>query len=163
MVDKKVKFQPAEFCIKVDKNGKEIHPELLAKNVASKVHWREAEEALAEVLLGLHIDRDSMKSSRVSGWQHVSTVIVCAQDDILRWRREFLDHKTADDTPDPWPNTRTAARVCFFCCEVLSVCVCLCSCVNSGAWQLEETKKKLLVEFSSLRAMEVGVFSCFMT
>jgi hypothetical protein len=66
MVDRFVRFKPAEFLVKVDKDDRPIDPELVAINVLSKSHWKEAELAISEFLVGLHIDRESLKSSGVS-------------------------------------------------------------------------------------------------
>lgn len=74
MVDRFIRFKPDEFLVKRDKDDKEVDPELVAINVLSKGHWKEAELALAEFLVGLHIDRESLKASGVS----TAAVFVCA-------------------------------------------------------------------------------------
>jgi hypothetical protein len=123
MVDRFVRFKPSDALVKVDKDDRPIDPELVATNVLSKTHWKEAELAISEFLVGLHIDRESLKASgvRAFGPSHALTVIsALSQKDLLRWRREFQNHKS-DDVIDPWPNTRTPERV--------RVCVCVCMCV----------------------------------
>lgn len=63
--DKYVKWKPIDFCIKVTKGGDNINAEELPVNVMSKSHWKDVELAIGDFLIGLHIDRESLKSSGV--------------------------------------------------------------------------------------------------